>query len=62
MHSHKHTAYSNSAFKTARIYCHNGQIQEYACKRYRYNVVNTSTRTEQYLTAHEETNYTDYIK
>jgi len=30
-HSHKHTAYSSSAFKTQRIYCHNGIILEYAC-------------------------------
>jgi len=39
-----------------------GIIQEYACKTYCYNAVNTSTRTEQYLTAHKETNYTDYSK
>jgi len=53
---------SNSAFKTTRIYCNNGIIQEYTCKRYCYNAVNTSIRTEQYLTAHKETNYTDDSK
>jgi len=51
---------SNSAFKPTRIYCHNGIIQEYACKRDWYNAVNTSACREQYLTAHIETNNTDY--
>jgi len=58
--SHKYTAYINSAFKTTRIYCHNGIILEYACKRHWHNAVNTSTRREQYLLAHKETKFTDY--
>jgi len=80
-HSHKHTAYSSSAFKTQRIYCHNGIIQEYACKSHAImqwtqvhaqnsNFPNSTQGNKlhwlqqldmrQYISAHIETNNTDY--